>query len=173
MAFAQRRNLLTTHFSERIPVVKRRISVLPKFVLVHYMTFAQRRNRLTTHFSERIPIVKRRTSAQTQKNMSRSRNCCCFTNLQLDVFQTDRKRMTDKDRERNCYERNSLCTPSTFFYTEEMSHGIAAKERERGKHVFVCLSFIMYLTFFLLDSPVRVKMKKKKIYIYIGKGVKK
>ena len=28
MTFAQRRNRLTTHFSERIPVVKRRISVL-------------------------------------------------------------------------------------------------------------------------------------------------
>jgi len=28
MAFAQRRNRLTTHFSERIPVVKRRICVL-------------------------------------------------------------------------------------------------------------------------------------------------
>jgi len=27
MTFAQRRNRLTTHFSERIPVVKRRISV--------------------------------------------------------------------------------------------------------------------------------------------------
>jgi len=27
MTFAQRRNCLTTHFSERIPVVKRRISV--------------------------------------------------------------------------------------------------------------------------------------------------
>jgi len=29
MTFAQRRNRLTTHFSERIPVVKRRISVIP------------------------------------------------------------------------------------------------------------------------------------------------
>ena len=29
MAFAQRRNRLTTHFSERIPVVKRRMTVLP------------------------------------------------------------------------------------------------------------------------------------------------
>jgi hypothetical protein len=28
MTFAQRRNRLTTHFSERIPVVKRRVSVL-------------------------------------------------------------------------------------------------------------------------------------------------
>ena len=28
MTFAQRRNRLTTHFSERIPVVKQRISVL-------------------------------------------------------------------------------------------------------------------------------------------------
>ena len=28
MTFAQRRNRLTTHFSERIPVVKRRISVI-------------------------------------------------------------------------------------------------------------------------------------------------
>jgi len=28
MTFAQRRNRLTTHFSERIPVVKRRTSVL-------------------------------------------------------------------------------------------------------------------------------------------------
>jgi len=28
MTFAQRRNRLTTHFSERMPVVKRRISVL-------------------------------------------------------------------------------------------------------------------------------------------------
>jgi len=28
MTFAQRQNRLTTHFSERIPVVKRRISVL-------------------------------------------------------------------------------------------------------------------------------------------------
>jgi len=27
MTFAQQRNCLTTHFSERIPVVKRRISV--------------------------------------------------------------------------------------------------------------------------------------------------
>ena len=31
MTFAQRRNRLTTHFSERIPVVKRRLSVLHKF----------------------------------------------------------------------------------------------------------------------------------------------
>jgi len=30
MTFAQRRNRLTTHFSERIPVVKRRISVFLK-----------------------------------------------------------------------------------------------------------------------------------------------
>jgi len=29
MTFAQGRNRLTTHFSERIPVVKRRISVFP------------------------------------------------------------------------------------------------------------------------------------------------
>jgi len=28
MTFAQRRNRLTTHFSERIPVVKRRISAV-------------------------------------------------------------------------------------------------------------------------------------------------
>jgi len=28
MTFAQRRNRLTTHFSERIPLVKRRVSVL-------------------------------------------------------------------------------------------------------------------------------------------------
>jgi len=28
MTFAQRRNRLTTHFSERFPVVKRRVSVL-------------------------------------------------------------------------------------------------------------------------------------------------
>jgi len=28
MTFAQRRNCLTTHFSERIPVVKRRMTVL-------------------------------------------------------------------------------------------------------------------------------------------------
>jgi len=28
MTFAQRRSRLTTHFSERIPVVKRRISVM-------------------------------------------------------------------------------------------------------------------------------------------------
>jgi len=28
MTFAQRRNHLTTHFSERIPVVKRRISLI-------------------------------------------------------------------------------------------------------------------------------------------------
>jgi len=28
MTFAQRQNRLTTHFSERIPVVKRRISIL-------------------------------------------------------------------------------------------------------------------------------------------------
>jgi len=30
MTFAQRQNRLTTHFSERIPVVKRRISVCMK-----------------------------------------------------------------------------------------------------------------------------------------------
>jgi len=30
MTFAQRRNRLTTHFSERIPVVKRRINVRPQ-----------------------------------------------------------------------------------------------------------------------------------------------
>ena len=29
MMFAQRRNRLTTHFSERIPVVKRRMAVVP------------------------------------------------------------------------------------------------------------------------------------------------
>jgi len=29
MAFTQRQNRLTTHFSERIPVVKRRIFVMP------------------------------------------------------------------------------------------------------------------------------------------------
>ena len=34
MRFAQRRNGLTTHFSERIPVVKRRISVHEKSNLV-------------------------------------------------------------------------------------------------------------------------------------------
>jgi hypothetical protein len=33
MTFAQRRNRLTTHFSERIPVVKRRISVIKLFFL--------------------------------------------------------------------------------------------------------------------------------------------
>ena len=60
MTFAQRRNRLTTHFSERIPVVKRGISILSSFVSVYSMTFAQRRDRLTTHFSERIPVVKRR-----------------------------------------------------------------------------------------------------------------
>ena len=32
MTFAQRRNPLTTHFSERIPVVKRRVSVLTCYV---------------------------------------------------------------------------------------------------------------------------------------------
>jgi len=32
MTFAQRRNRLTTHFSERIPVVKRRVSVLSRKV---------------------------------------------------------------------------------------------------------------------------------------------
>jgi len=32
MTFAQRRNRLTTHFSERIPVVKRRISVVTEVV---------------------------------------------------------------------------------------------------------------------------------------------
>jgi len=31
MTFAQRRNRLTTHFSERIPVVKRRMTVFPWF----------------------------------------------------------------------------------------------------------------------------------------------
>ena len=62
MTFARRRNRLTTHFSERYPVVKRRISVLSRFVQVNSMSFAQRRNRLTTHFSERYPVVKRRIS---------------------------------------------------------------------------------------------------------------
>jgi len=32
--FAQRRNRLTTHFSERIPAVKRRVSVFGKALLV-------------------------------------------------------------------------------------------------------------------------------------------
>jgi len=32
MTFAQRRNRLTTHFSERIPVVKRRMSVICSMV---------------------------------------------------------------------------------------------------------------------------------------------
>jgi len=31
MAFAQRRNRLTTNFSEHIPVVNRRISVFPNY----------------------------------------------------------------------------------------------------------------------------------------------
>ena len=34
MTFAQRRNRLTTHFSERIPVVKRRISVFTRIIPV-------------------------------------------------------------------------------------------------------------------------------------------
>ena len=33
MTFAQRRNRLTTHFSERIPVVKRRISLITCYVM--------------------------------------------------------------------------------------------------------------------------------------------
>ena len=33
MTFARRRNRLTTHFSERIPVVKRRISVLVSYII--------------------------------------------------------------------------------------------------------------------------------------------
>jgi len=36
MTFAQRRNRLTTHFSERIPVVKRRISLYDP---VQYMLY--------------------------------------------------------------------------------------------------------------------------------------
>jgi len=39
MTFAQRRNRLTTHFSERIPVVKRRISVLYIRVLCIFILY--------------------------------------------------------------------------------------------------------------------------------------
>jgi uncharacterized membrane protein len=35
MTFIQRRNRLTTHFSERIPVVKRRVSVFCNMRLTH------------------------------------------------------------------------------------------------------------------------------------------
>jgi len=37
MTFAQRRNSLTTHFSERIPVVKRRISVVVVAILYYVL----------------------------------------------------------------------------------------------------------------------------------------
>jgi len=60
MTFAQRRNRLTTHFSERIPVVKRHISVVGYTIWVCVSTLYDIRT--TTHFSERIPVVKRRIS---------------------------------------------------------------------------------------------------------------
>jgi len=37
--------------------------------------------------------------------------------------------------EKGTVRKETRFAPSTFFYTEEMSLGIAAKERERGKHV--------------------------------------
>jgi len=47
MTFAQRRNRLTTHFSESIPVVKRRISVyvktytrLPTKIIPYWLTYS-------------------------------------------------------------------------------------------------------------------------------------
>jgi len=38
MTFAQRRNRLTTHFSERIPVVKRRVYVLSRKAKSQFQT---------------------------------------------------------------------------------------------------------------------------------------
>jgi len=50
MTFAQRRNRLTTHFSERIPVVKRRISVVVTR-LDFFFQFVQNTKTSTPHFS--------------------------------------------------------------------------------------------------------------------------
>ena len=59
MTFAQQRNRLTTHFSEGIPVVKRRISVLVLYLSSHKRVLAkQDRDRLS--FTLLFPSVTRR-----------------------------------------------------------------------------------------------------------------
>ena len=58
MTFAQRRNRLTTHFSERIPVVKRRISVCD---VMYYDTRVCRRlgEKLCLHFQTDVLGTRR------------------------------------------------------------------------------------------------------------------
>jgi len=61
MTFAQRRSRLTTHYTERIPVVKRRISVLVYTIWVCVSTPYDVRTRTKSpNDAECIPVVKRR-----------------------------------------------------------------------------------------------------------------
>jgi len=57
MTFAQRRNRLTTHFSERIPVVKRRMTVLVSEADV---------NRWPRNVCEDLASHKRRMTSHSQ-----------------------------------------------------------------------------------------------------------
>ena len=74
MTFAQWRNRLTTHYSERIPIVKRRISVYDKthFTVVHSLVCYINLNTVKLLVSDQLHTTSRRLAGMKTHNSTQS-----------------------------------------------------------------------------------------------------
>jgi hypothetical protein len=86
MTFAQRRNRLTTHFSEHTPVVKRRMTVLGKLLL--------------------DPLTGIQNTACSQNKSS--------SKYTINVFYISREPPPPTRDMQQCYRRHSLVPPHTY-----------------------------------------------------------
>ena len=84
--FAQRRNRLTTHFSERIPVVKRRISVMRRLADTKCLSEPLPVGRLLRSVTEYKPSVERHFAASVVSDCMAGSSLCCNQFKQGSVF---------------------------------------------------------------------------------------
>jgi hypothetical protein len=86
--------------------------------------------------------------------------------MRRDVFQTDRKRMLDKDSEQNCYERNALYTFDIPQHRRNVTRN-CSKKRGKEENMF-CVSLFHHVSDILFARFSRPREDEKNI----GNGVK-